>query len=211
MSLHVCLHSHMNKTTSFLVGVLILVSAPANAFAQSSGSLGSSGNDTAPVLPVEHGPNARELETMAMINEVLDDVLDSFPEGEDYTVVLERDTELSRLAQLGAELTLSKFVTFTEEGHAGPNNDREFSPDILWYHVPYLESFVCGPAPLTLNKIEDAYRQGNLGGERLGDGLQYETYGVLAYEKPIGGVGYAESQGFACSYLLQQSANYPFR
>lgn len=191
----------------------MLVSVPVPAFAQSTGSLGSAGNDVAPTVPVEHAPNPRELETIAMLNEVLDEKLDGFPGGEDLTIVIERDAELSRLAQLGAELTLPKFVAFSEseEGYESPTGYREFSPSILANYSPYLESFVCGPTPLSLDSIEEAYRLPFVGGAPLGGGLQYDTTGLLYFEKPVGGVGYAEGEGYACSYLLQQSANHPFR
>lgn len=206
----VCLHSHMKQSIAALAAILMVGSAPAAAYAQSTGSLGSTSGDPSPAipaLPAEHEPNPLELETFEVLNEVLDEGLDLWDV--DITVTLERDANLSRLAQLGAELSLPKFVDHMQT--VDDDQISAFRPEVLVYQAPYVETYVCGPAPLALDTIRTAYRQSFFRDDQPGDDIAYENFGFPTYEKPVAGIGFAEGQGYACSYMLQQSANHPFR
>lgn len=186
----------------------MFTSLPAVASAQSSGSLGSLGGDPAPVTPVEHAPNPLELETIAELNEVLADFIEGQPDAGDITIVLERDSELSRLAQIGASKLVDRFAASAETADEGPVQSPHFSANVLVPDAPYRQTYVCGPAPLTVEQIGAVYRQPPYSHEL--DGLHYDVFNLISYENPVIGVGYAEEGGYACSYAMQQSANHPF-
>lgn len=206
-----CFHKRVKKLIAVLAAGAMAVSTPAVVSAQSTGSLGSLANDATPIAPAEHEPNPRELETLALANQVLKDVYDRYSYLTGEAPVVKRDSEVSRQAQLGAELIIPKFVEYM-----GPDNSEKndpaypFKAHILDYHAPYSEAFVCGPAPLSQNQVEEAYRKLNQGWIGTEGEIRYNTGALLSYEKPIGGVGYAEAQGVACSYMLLRSEIFPF-
>lgn len=201
----------MKKVVAAVAAALMFTSIPAVASAQSSGSLGSLGGDPAPVMPEEHAPNPLEAETIAEMNEVIAEVIERQSNVGDASIVLERDSEISRLAQYGASKLVDQFVAyetteFDDEGEEGP---PRFRANVLVPDAPYRQTFVCGPAPLMVEQIGAAYRQSPYSDSGL-DGLRYDIFSLISFENPVIGVGYAEQEGFACSYAMQQSANHPF-
>ena len=208
----VCLYECVKKLITVLAAVAMAVSTPAVVSAQSTGSLGSLANDATPIAPAEHEPNPRELETLAFANQVLKDVYDRYAVLTGEPPVIKRDAEVSRQAQLGAELTIPRFVEYM-----GPDNSEKndsaypFRAEVLDYRAPYSEVFVCGPAPLSQDQVEEAYQEIYRGKLDPAGEIRYYTSALISYEKPIGGVGYAEAQGVACSYMLLRSERFPFR
>lgn len=201
----------MKKSLAAVAVALMLTSIPAVASAQSSGSLGSLRGDPAPVAPVGHAPNPLEVETIAEMNNVIVEIVARQPEVGDVSIVLERDSELSRMAQFGASRLVEQYLAYetTEHDDEGEDAAPPFRANVLVPDAPYRQTFVCGPAPLTVEQIGAAYRQPHYSYSGL-DGLRYDVFSLISFEKPVIGVGYAEHDGYACSYAMQQSANHPF-
>lgn len=206
-----CSYALMKKPLAAVAAALMFTSIPAVASAQSSGSLGSLGGDLAPVTPVEHAPNPLEVETIAEMNEVIAEIIARQSDAGDILIILERDSELSRMAQYGASKLVDQFAAYetTEFDDEGDEDPPRFRANVLVPDAPYRQTFVCGPAPLTVEQIGAAYRQSHYSDSGL-DGLRYDIFSLISFENPVIGVGYAEQEGFACSYAMQQSANYPF-
>ncbi|MET3862304.1 hypothetical protein ABIE38_003244 [Dietzia sp. 2505] len=196
----------MKNYLAVFVAASLFVTVPAIASAQSSGSLGSVGGHTAPAVPTDHAPNPQEVETIAMLNQVVREIIaeaqSHLDEEDRLSVTLSRDADISRLAQYGAERAITEFAELDPLASGFYLNILDSSPG-------YRDTAVCGPAPLTVDSIGEVLRDTS-SDNRVGDVYFANRYNLFTYREALTGVGYVEQDGLACSYTLLRSANHPF-